>query len=270
MKKKIIIAVLVIIALVCAILAGYVYFKGKNKVAVLCYHNLATVDEKANFPDENDWVIDVKNFEEQLKYLSKNNYKTLTMDEFYEWKQGKIDLPRKSVLITFDDGFLSNYHYAFPLLKKYNMNATVFLIGEYVDNATQEEWDGNIKTYMTNNLVKKSKEEYPNIDFCSHSYGLHYKNSIKENDKEQMGDDALIFASNITETKYFAYPFGEYNQKLITSLQNKGYCLGFKYGPEKEDYRKATRDDDNFKIPRLNVSHGMEIWRFGLRLLIGD
>lgn len=270
MKKKIIIIVLIILILICSILAGVIYFKGKDKVAVLCYHNLATAEEKANFPEESDWVIDVQNFEEQLKYLSKHNYKTLTMDEFYEWKQGKIDLPNKSVLITFDDGFLSNYHYAFPLLKKYNMNATVFLIGEYVDYATQEEWDGNIKTYITHNLIEKSKQEYPNIEFCSHSYGLHYENAIKENSIEQMQDDAVIFANNITETKYYAYPFGEYNQKMITALQGRGYVLGFRYGPNSEDYRKATRKDDDFKIPRLNVSHGMEIWKFGLRLLIGD
>ena len=107
------------------------------------------------------------------------------MKEFYEWKQGKIELPHKSVLITFDDGFLSNYHYAFPLLKKYNMNATVFLIGEYVQNTTQTDWNGNIKTYMPLELVEKSKEEYPNIDFCSHTYGLHYHNSINEVSKEQ-------------------------------------------------------------------------------------
>ena len=56
------------------------------------------------------------------------------------------------------------------------MNATVFLIGEYVQNATQTDWDGNIKTYMPLELVENSKEEYPNINFCSHTYGLHYHN----------------------------------------------------------------------------------------------
>ena len=60
------------------------------------------------------------------------------------------------------------------------MNATVFLIGEYVQNATQTDWNGNIKTYMPLELVEKSKEEYPNINFCSHTYGLHYHNSINK------------------------------------------------------------------------------------------
>lgn len=265
MKKKIKTILLVIILIVIAII-GILYFKNKDTVAVLCYHNIATAEEKANFPEESDWVIDVENFEEQLKYLKKHNYKTLTMEEFYQWKQGKVKLPVKSVLITFDDGFLSNYHYAFPLLQKYNMNATVFVIGENVDSETQTEWDGNILTYMTGEMVMEANKQYPNIQFCSHSYSLHYKEALKENSYAVLHDDALCFGGSFGPTEYYAYPFGQYNHNMITALQETGYKLAFIYGPNKNDYRKATLKDDNFKIPRLNVSHGMEIWKFGLRL----
>ena len=269
MKKKITI-ILIIICILFVFISGIIYIRNKEKIPVLCYHNLATAEEKANFESEKDWTIDVQNFEEQLKYFKKHNYKTLTMKEFYEWKQGKIELPYKSVLITFDDGFLSNYHYAFPLLKKYNMNATVFLIGEYVQNATQTDWDGNIKTYMPLELVEKSKEEYPNIDFCSHTYGLHYHNSINEVSKEQMKKDFSLFNNNITNTKFLAYPFGQYNEDLINAWKDSDGLLAFDYGPTRKDYRKASKNDDNYEIPRLNVSHGMETWKLGLRLLLGN
>lgn len=269
MKRNIII-VLIAICTLFILISCYIYIINKNKIPVLCYHNLATVEEKTNFESEKDWTIDVKNFEEQLKYFKKHNYKTLTMEEFYEWKQGMLNLPQKSVLITFDDGFLSNYHYAFPLLKKYNMNATVFLIGEYVQNATQTDWDGNIKTYMPLELVENSKEEYPNIDFCSHTYGLHYHDSINEVSKEQMEKDFSVFNNNIANTKFLAYPFGQYNENLINSWKSSEGLLAFAYGPTRKDYRKASRKDDNYKIPRLNVSHGMEIWKLGLRLLFGN
>lgn len=265
MKKKIIIALIVLVVLGLAVW-GIMYLKNKDKVSVLCYHNIATAEEKANFPEESDWVIDVENFEAQLKYLKDHNYKTLTMDEFYNWKQGKLQIPLKSVLITFDDGFLSNYHYAFPLLKKYGMNATVFVIGEYAANSTQTEWNSDIKTYMPIDLIDQAREEYPNIDFCSHSYFLHYQNALKENDIDDMHNDAVFFNMNIGETKYFAYPFGEYNHDLIEALKSMDYRLAFAYGPAKEDYRKASIKDDDFKIPRLNVSHGMEVWKFALRL----
>lgn len=265
MNKKII---LLLICILFILLYSTLYLKNKDKIAVLCYHNVATTEEKSSFESEKDWTIDIKNFEEHLKFLKKHNYKTLTMKEFYNWKQGKIKLPQKSVLITFDDGFLSNYHYAFPLLKKYNMNATVFLIGEYVQNSTQIDWNGNIKTYMPLDLVEKSKEEYPNIDFCSHTYGLHYHNSINEVSKEQMEKDFSLFKNNITDTKFIAYPFGQYNENLVDAWKDSGGLLAFTYGPTKKDYRKSSKKDDNFKIPRLNVSHGMETWKLGLRLLL--
>ena len=267
-KKNILITILLLILILSIITLTYLY---KNpKIPVLCYHNIATQNEKENYPEESDWTITTDNFKEHLDYLKNNNYKTLTMDEFYNWKIGNLNLPYKSVLITFDDGFLSNYHYAFPLLKKYNMNATVFLIGEYVQNATQTDWDGNIKTYMPLELVEKSKEEYPNIDFCSHTYGLHYHNSINEVSKEQMEKDFSVFNNNIANTKFLAYPFGQYNEDLINSWKSSDGLLAFAYGPTRKDYRKASRKDDNYKIPRLNVSHGMEIWKLSLRLLFGN
>ena len=121
-----------------ALLTIFIVLYTHPKIAVLCYHNIATAEEKEQFPDEADWTITTDNFKEHLDYLKKHNYKTLTMDEFYNWKIGNINLPYKSVLITFDDGFLSNYEYAFKLLKDYDMNATVFVVGSFVDNSSSK------------------------------------------------------------------------------------------------------------------------------------
>ena len=149
--KNIVKSMLLLSLIILVFVVLYLY---KNpKIAVICYHNIATQDEKNNFPDESDWTITTDNFKEQLDYLKNNNYKTLTMDEFYRWKNKELNLPYKSVLITFDDGFLSNYEYAFKLLKEYNMNATVFVVGSFIENSTQNTWDGNIKTYMTKDIL---------------------------------------------------------------------------------------------------------------------
>lgn len=264
-KWKILISILVFG--IVAILFLFGYTKLQPKVAVLCYHNVATAEEKAKYPEESDWVITVENFEEQLQYLQKSGYKTLTTQEFYDWKQGKIDLPYKSVLITFDDGFLSNYHYAFPLLKKYNMSATVFVAGEFVENSDAEKWTGNVKTYIKKENLGKIKEEYPNIEICSHSYMLHKQGAVKQ-DKTILKQDIEKFNNNIQKTTVYAYPFGQYNKNMIEALQEANYELAFIYGPTSKEYRKASREDSNYEIPRLNVSHGMEIKKFALRLLM--
>lgn len=267
MNKKIGIFFIIIIAIV-LIIYGILYYKNKDKVPVLCYHNIATAQEKANFNEESEYTIDVKNFEEHLKYLKRNNYKTLTMSEFYEWKEGKIEIPLKSVLITFDDGFLSNYQYAFPLLKQYDMNATVFVVGKFAEEAENVKWDGNIKTYMSYDLIHKIREEYPNIDICSHSYDLHYDGALIQNDAMDFYYDVLNFKYGVGETQYIAYPYGQYKHDLIELLKGMKYRLGFLFGPNSRDFRKATRKDDNFKIPRINVSAGMPVWKFAIRCML--
>lgn len=264
MKKTIIVIAIVILLILLAI---GIYIWNNPRVAVLCYHNIATLEEIEKFPEEKDWLIEVNNFEEQLKYLAKHNYKTLTTEEFLSWKKGEINLPYKSVLITFDDGFLSNYQYAFSLLKKYNMNATVFLIGQYIEEGNKE-WDGNVKEYLTKDIIKKCQEEYPNIEFASHSFGLHYQGSIEEKTVEEMTQDLNHFNNQIVETKVYAYPFGAKNDKIKQALYNNHYQLAFSYGPEKKDYRKASKKDNDYEIPRLNVSHGMKVSKFALRLLL--
>ena len=256
--------VLLFLILLCLYL---IYIYQNPKIAVLCYHNIGTAEEKENFPEEKDWVITVDNFKEHLDYLKEHNYKTLTMEEFYNWKIGKINLPYKSVLITFDDGFLSNYEYAFPLLKEYNMNATVFVVGNFIENSTQNTWDGNLKTYMSKDILLKLEEEYPNIEVYSHSYNLHFQGAINQEETVLL-EDVKNFENFYKKTDVFCYPFGQYNASAQNVLQNSEFKLAFKYGPNKKDYKKASRSDNNFEIPRLNMSHGMSKITFGLRLLM--
>lgn len=258
-----------IIASLIIIIGIILFFLYKEpKVSVLCYHNVSTMEEKMNFPEEKDWIIDVQNFEEHLKYLKEHNYKTLTTKELIDWKNGEVDLPNKSVMLTFDDGFLSNYKYAFPLLKKYEMNAVVFVIGNYMLQDDKKEWDGNVKKYMNLDIMEKAKKEYPNIEFASHSLNLHYHNSVNEKNKEEMEKDLKGFNAQIINTNVYAYPFGAYNDNMIKSLKDAGYEMAFIYGPTKKEYRKVSRKDDIYKMPRLNMSYGMDIFKFGLRLMM--
>ena len=263
-KKNILKTIFLLILILLILTLTYLY---KNpKIPVLCYHNIATQDERANYPEESDWTITTDNFKEHLDYLKNNNYKTLTMDEFYNWKIGNLNLPYKSVLITFDDGFLSNYEYAFKLLKEYNMNATVFVVGSFIDSSTTNEWNGNIKTYMTKDILENLKNEYPNIEIYSHSYNLHYQGAIEQS-QDVLLQDITDFNNFYPNTDVFCYPFGQFNSTIEDCLRKSNYKMAFGYGPNKNDYKKASRNDNNFEIPRLNMSHGMSVFKFGLRLL---
>ena len=81
--------------------------------------------------------INHKIFEEQLRFLSENGYRTITCDEFYEIITQQIPVSEKTVLLTIDDGKSSVWVYAYPLLKKYGFKATVFLIPGYMKESDE-------------------------------------------------------------------------------------------------------------------------------------
>ncbi|WP_169763686.1 polysaccharide deacetylase family protein, partial [Campylobacter mucosalis] len=100
-------------------------------VTVLMYHHVL------NEPDQ---VItrSVEQFRAQMKFLCDNNYKCLTSSEFLAYKNGELVLPKKSVFITFDDGWRDNFYYAYPILKEFNLSATIFIVTSWIEKASEQ------------------------------------------------------------------------------------------------------------------------------------
>lgn len=103
----------------------------KKSVPVLMYHHIR--------PEAGMIACTPENFEDQLRWLQKQGYRSLSLSEFAQHLQGKE--VGKAVLITFDDGYLNNWVYAFPLLLKYQFNATIFLVTSWLQH-------GPIRPYM--------------------------------------------------------------------------------------------------------------------------
>jgi len=248
-KFKIIMFIISFFLIITTTTIAFIYYKNNDKVAILGYHSILPKELNNNTL----MTVNLDKFEKQLKTLKKLGYKTMTLEEFDCWKNNKCKKPHKSVLITFDDGYKDNYEYAFKILKKYNMNAVVFVVGKYADG----------ENYMDLDTIKKSKQLYPNIEFASHSFDLHY-----HSDKTyEIVDEDIKEMHKMLESKYYAYPFGDYTEQYIDALKDNGYTLAFTFGPGKE-HRKADINDDNYKIPRLNISNDMSILKFILRVVL--
>lgn len=252
-KLKKVLIIIIILILTIIIFLGIIY--AKQTVSILGYHAFINAEDRYKNNVTDNLIMDIEKFEEQMKYLHDHNYKTLTLDEFYCFHQGKCKIPRKSVLITMDDGYQSNYDLAFPILKKYNLNAVVFYLGI-------NENGGN-STYMTKDTIEKIEKIYPNIEVASHSYNLHIRGSINQKKEDIIKDIELM--QKLVKSEYYAYPFGEHNNTMIQALQEKGYKMAFTFGPDKE-HRKASKQDNIYKIPRLNISNDMPFWKFIIRI----
>lgn len=264
MKKKLIIVLFSLIVLFLIILC---LMYRKETIPVLGYHSF--YKDKSELIEKNDeYINNINDFEKQMKYLSDHNYKSLTLDEFYCWKKNKCKFPRKSVVVTIDDGNLSNLMYAFDVLKKYNINASVFYIGYNAKIAHGKVIGKNYNTiydYMSLSQIEKAKKDYPNIKFYSHSYNLHIK-SIKEYTDDEIINDVKEM-NKIEPFKYYAHPFGTYDERIIKELKNNNYKMAFGFGPNKE-FRKATKEDDDYHISRLNISNYVSFTKFKIRLLM--
>lgn len=96
-----------------------------ESLTVLMYHDLIEREGDSG----SDVAMTVHQFAQEMVYLQKNGYHTVTLDELKAFVEQGTPLPEKPVLITFDDGYLSNYVYAYPILEELGQHAVIFAIG---------------------------------------------------------------------------------------------------------------------------------------------
>lgn len=247
MKKKIVIALFIlsfIIILGVMSILIFIHISFNKAIPVLAYHDVLE-SPKA------DTDISIESFEKQIKYLYDNGYKSLSLDEFYDWKRGK-EIKGKKVVITFDDGKESFYTVAAPILKKYNMKATIFAVGSYL----------NSSGFLTDEQIIKMKDEYPDLVVEAHSYALHYTDGARCENYETYNED--IKNNKDRGFKYYAYPFGITNENYQDALKDNDYKLAFLYSPGKWTDRKQ----DNYNLTRVPVYNSTSFLKFKLKVLL--
>jgi peptidoglycan/xylan/chitin deacetylase (PgdA/CDA1 family) len=122
-----------------------------NQIPILMYHRVTPQNEKWSMS-----ATDLNIFEKQIKWLNRN-FNIIKLSELIQiFQAGKINDKKyqKAVVITFDDGYKDNYLYAYPILKKYKIPATIFLTSGYIDTGNLFWWD--IVGYIICHTKKKN------------------------------------------------------------------------------------------------------------------
>lgn len=202
-------------------------------VPVLMYHHILSHDSFIS--------SSVKNFEDQMRYLYENGWKTLTSDEFYQFKQGKLKVPKKSVLITFDDGWRDNFVYAYPILKKYNLKATLFIVTEWIEKASHsqeceyvEKKHSECKNLVSTNPrsvvcnwdeLKLMKDVF---DIHSHTHTHRDKYFSDITWREEFKESKKLIQENVGFKEHFlCWPRGIYDTGLIEEATNENFDILF-------------------------------------------
>ena len=223
----------------------------KGGIPVLNYHQI-------NDTEKNALTVNTEQFEAQMKYLSENGYTAITPADMLDaWENG-TQLPEKPVIITFDDGYLDNYNHAFPVLEKYQLKATIFLISDYVNT------DPN---YLTWSAVQDMQQSGL-IDFESHT--LSHEELTKAPDldeaKHQLTGSKQAIEWNLgKQVNFIAYPCGEYNDDIEQATKDAGYRAAFTV-----NYGLAEPGEDPFILDRVPIfgSNSHTLARFKLRLTL--
>lgn len=176
-------------------------------VPILEYHDLSEQKHtEENF--HSPYIMHVSKFYEQMGWLYKNGYSSITIDDLL-----KNNISEKSVILTFDDGHISNYDLAFPILKEFNFTATFFVLLNSINN----------KNFLSSSQLIEMQGN--NMKIESHSLTHSYIITLSEKDikKEVEGSKQKLQDIIKTEVKHFSVPYGFYNRLLIQCLREAGY-----------------------------------------------
>lgn len=232
---------------------------GDDIIPILMYHHV--VEEGK---DVNKITITTNRFEEDMKYLKGKGYTTISFEELIDHKEGNRELPKKPIIITFDDGYDDNYKNAYPILKKDNMQATIFVIGSRIGISNY-----NNDTRYSYFSWEQAKEMYESgiIEIQPHSYNLHhYKEGIKHGQgvlskiKEGEKDyyDRLLEDTNKVvglikdnvgcDSYVYAYPYGKYEDVAENVLKDLNFKVTLTTQSQYSDTSKGL-----YKLKRINV-----------------
>jgi peptidoglycan/xylan/chitin deacetylase (PgdA/CDA1 family) len=207
-------------------------------VPILMYHSV-----NPGAARENRLVVSPETFERQMRFLKNKRYNVVTLEDLSGLIRAKKNIPHKTIVITLDDGYKDNYTYAFPMLKKYALRATLFIIVNEVGRPQGDrlDWD-ELKKMQDSGLVT----------IGSHAVGPDPLTKIKSEEalRQQIFDAKKILEEKLGRpVNTFAYPEGRFNAHIRQLVIDAGYRVAVATGPGR-DYP----NNDTYALKRIRIS----------------
>lgn len=183
-------------------------------IPILTYHNLTTEEGES-------YKINITNFEKQMDYLAVHNYSVISLSELLEGlKNGQ--LPPKPVVITIDDGYKATFTLAYPVLKKYNFPATLFLYTDFIEkNSNSLTWE-EIRE-MTKNNIEIGSHTLSHCNLLKYQENENYETYLNRIRREIILSKEILGSKIGGKVKFFAYPYGVYSPVIKDIVIQAGY-----------------------------------------------
>lgn len=217
------------------------------KVPILVYHRL-TPEDKFELKNEGDfYTVSSKEFEKQMSFLYDNGYQTITLNDFLNYQQGKCDIASKSIIVTFDDGYISNYNITWLVLKEFDFKATFFVVVKNIGSKQFLNWE-QIKELSSSGIA-----------FGSHGLSHRFLTKLSDYElEEELKDSKGILEEQLgLPVDFLSLPGGFYNKRvkrIVKECGYKGVCTSF--------IGLNDLNTDLFSLKRIAIKNNTSIEEF--------
>ncbi|MEG3838341.1 MULTISPECIES: sulfotransferase [unclassified Microcoleus] len=210
-------------------------------------------------PDSLD-AVSPQVLEQQLQYLKDRGYYSASWENWQSAKRDKTPLPGKAVLMTFDGGYLDFFQYAWPLLKRFDFTATVFLVAESIGKTNSWE-KAEFEEVQLMGWPEILQLQNAGIEFGSMSATHQPLTALSPTEivREGAKSRAILERGLEKSVKCFAYPYGDVDPIVAHLIGASGYTFGVSY---KLNY--SSFDDNLMSLPRIKVTGEKFLWQLGL------
>jgi peptidoglycan/xylan/chitin deacetylase (PgdA/CDA1 family) len=191
-----------------------VFPDGYQTVPILCYHRFGPVSGKMN--------LTPANFAAQLEYLARNDYRVIRLSDFVEFLEGKRSLPRRAVVITIDDGYVSAYQTAFPLLKRHGFPATVFVYTDFIGSRDALTW-AQMHEMVASGLIDVQAHSKTHSNLTLRRPGESDERYRERLDWEIRLPRQMVQQRLPVRVAHFAYPYGDTSDIVVQRLAKAEY-----------------------------------------------
>lgn len=233
-----------------------VFFFDFSGAVILLYHSVGYSNEF--------FTVRPEDFKKQMSYLKEKKFKVISLAELGGLLARNETIGKKTVVITFDDGYEDNFLMAYPILKKNGFPATIFVVSSLIDKTIKARRGTDM-----NILSERQMKELAHsglIKFGSHANNHQKLAKLEEKEVEKELIDSKRMLSNILreEVASLAYPFGSYNEQ-VKKIAGKHFKIAGGVG------RGLIHDNqDRWQLPRFSIDHKVSFWQFKFILWKGS
>ena len=183
------------------------------RARVLVYHHIASVRSLAA-SSQKDFDVEPADFRRQLAYLRGHGYAFITLTALIDHLTDGTPLPKKPVVITFDDGLESQYRQALPIIEDYGVPATFFIVTDDIGTKDHMTWAQLRDLAARGHILAAHTKTHPWLTTIGDGAQLH---------DEIAGSKAALEKGLGRTAEFFAYPHGQYNDRVVAEVKKAGF-----------------------------------------------